>query len=163
MKRSEFNLSNKQWRQDTGRLLHEHNLQNLQKRKNMAVVYDRLSEATSRTGFVGEYLRHVQARMETAPEMMQVKTPRRWRFTVYQKEQRAVKKLATSLLGGLWPSNTIIVWGNGGVGPTSRGPPRSCSFYYPKASLLSLVPRPVHVIMEKCGSFHLRRRPLVAR
>jgi hypothetical protein len=52
---------------------------------------------------------------------MQVKAIRRWKFAVYQKEQRAVQKLATSLLGGLRPSNTIIVWGNGGFGPTSHG------------------------------------------
>jgi hypothetical protein len=47
--------------------------------------------------------------------------PRRWKFQAYQKEQRAVTKLVTSLLGGLNPTDTIVVWGNGGFGPTSQG------------------------------------------
>ena len=71
-----------------------------------------------------EYIRHGKARTETAPklqEMMQVKAPRRWKFEVYKKEQRAVKSLATDLLGGLRPYNTIIVWGNGGFAPSGRG------------------------------------------
>ena len=46
---------------------------------------------------------------------------RRWKFEAYQKEQRAVTKLATSQLGGLSAADTIIVWGNGGFGPTSHG------------------------------------------
>ena len=40
---------------------------------------------------------------------------------MYKKEQRAVKSLATDLLGGLRPYNTIIVWGNGGFAPSGRG------------------------------------------
>ena len=47
--------------------------------------------------------------------------PRRWKFQAYQKEQHAVTKLVTSLLGGLNPVDTIVVWGNGGFGPTSQG------------------------------------------
>ena len=69
-------------------------------------------------------VRHVKARTETAPklqEMMQVKAPRRWKFEAYTKEHRAVKKLTMDLLGGLRPYNTIIVWGNGGFGPSGKG------------------------------------------
>ena len=63
-------------------------------------------------------------RIETAPRMqewMRIKMPRRWKFEAYQKEQRAVTKLVSSLSGGFKPSNTIVVWGNGGFGPTSHG------------------------------------------
>ena len=83
-----------------------------------------LAASSSRTGFVVDYIRHVQARLETASDMqswMQIKMIRRWKFESYQKEQRAITKLATSLLGGLRPLNTIIVWGDGGFPPTSHG------------------------------------------
>jgi hypothetical protein len=52
---------------------------------------------------------------------MQARCPRRWKFESYSQEQHAVEKLSTALLGGLSPSNTLIVWGNGGFGPTSHG------------------------------------------
>jgi hypothetical protein len=52
---------------------------------------------------------------------MKIKMLRRWKFESYQKEQRAVTILAVSLLGGLSPTYTIVVWGNGGFGPTSHG------------------------------------------
>jgi hypothetical protein len=45
----------------------------------------------------------------------------RWKFETYQKEQRAVQKLSTDLLGGLSPTNTLVVWGNSGFGATSKG------------------------------------------
>lgn len=126
LKRSEFNLSNKEWRWKTGQVKNQRRLQiqSLQHRMNMGAAYLRLAEASSRTGFADEYIRHVKARTETAPklqEMMQVKAPRRWKFEAYTKEHRAVKKLTTDLLGGLRPYNTIIVWGNGGFGPSGKG------------------------------------------
>ena len=52
---------------------------------------------------------------------MQIKAPRRWKFESYQKEQRAVDQLRTDILGGLSPANTLVVWGGGGFGPTSKG------------------------------------------
>ena len=52
---------------------------------------------------------------------MQAKVCRRWQFEAYQKEQRAVQKLSTELLGGLPRHDTLVVWGNGGFGPTSHG------------------------------------------
>jgi hypothetical protein len=57
----------------------------------MDAPYRILSEASSRTGFLTEYLRHMQARTETAPEMesmMQVKATRRWKVVVYQQAHK---------------------------------------------------------------------------
>jgi hypothetical protein len=124
LKRSTFTLSNKEWQAKTGKLLNRQRLLVLSKAKNMEATYLRLAASSSRTGFADVYLLHVQARVETSASMqawMKVKMPRRWKFQAYQKEQRAVTKLVTSLLGGLKPADTIVVWGNGGFGPTSQG------------------------------------------
>jgi hypothetical protein len=51
---------------------------------------------------------------------MRIKRTNRWKFETYQKEQRCVKKVTTDLLGGIG-NNTLVVWGNGGFGPTSKG------------------------------------------
>jgi hypothetical protein len=70
------------------------------------------------------YLLHATARMRTAPafiKLMRIKCTSRWKFETYQKEQRAVKKLSADLLGGMSPTNTLVVWGNGGFGPASKG------------------------------------------
>jgi hypothetical protein len=52
---------------------------------------------------------------------MRVKSTSRWKFDTYQQEQRAIQKLSTVILGGMSASNTLVVWGNGGFGPTSKG------------------------------------------
>jgi hypothetical protein len=83
-----------------------------------------LAKATARTSKRTLYEEHVAARCAAAAanlEFMAIKTTRRLEFGVYQREQRAAKKLATDLLGGLSPLSTLVVWGNGSFGPTSRG------------------------------------------
>jgi hypothetical protein len=124
IKRSTFTLSNKEWQAKTGKLLNRQRLLALSNAKNMKATYLQLAESSSRTGFADVYLLHVQARIKTSVSMqtwMKVKMTRRWKFQAYQKEQRAVTKLVTSLLGGLNAADTIVVWGNGGFGPTSQG------------------------------------------
>ena len=124
LKRSSFSLSNKEWQSNTGRLLQRHRLLGLAKALEMEATYAALSECSSRTGFSDAYMRHIQVRISTSDKMrtyMEIKMTRRWSFASYQPEQRAVKKLATSLLGGLQASNTLVVWGNGGFSPTSYG------------------------------------------
>jgi hypothetical protein len=119
-KRSVFGLSNKQWQFDCGRLHNRERESKLQKRLNLQPVIDALASSSSKT--VDDYQRHVAARIATAPALqrrMQARCPRRWKFESYSQEQRAVEKLSTDLLGGL--CNTLIVWGNGGFGPTSHG------------------------------------------
>ena len=56
---------------------------------------------------------------KTADE--QTKSPRRRRFDSYQQEQLAARKLSQDLLGGKKHTTALVVWGNGGFGPTSRG------------------------------------------
>ena len=48
------------------------------------------------------------------------KAPSRWKFECYQKEQLAAYQLSKDLLFGC-TGPSIVVWGNGGFGPTSRG------------------------------------------
>jgi hypothetical protein len=123
-KRSVFGLSNKQWQFDGGRSHNREREIKLQRRLNLQPAIDALASSSSRTACVDEYQRHVAARIATAPAFqrrMKARCPRRWKFESYSKEQRAVEKLSTDLLGGLSPSNTLIVWGNGGFGPTSHG------------------------------------------
>jgi hypothetical protein len=52
---------------------------------------------------------------------MKVKCNRRWKFESYQKEQRAVQQLSPDLLGGLSPTDTLVVWGNGYSGASLQG------------------------------------------
>ena len=70
-----------------------------------------------------DYLLHMNARLATMDIMkrfVKARAPSRWRFECYQKDQLAIRKLSKRLLEGcIGP--TIIVWGNGGFGPTSRG------------------------------------------
>ena len=122
--RSLFNLSNKEWSANCGRLTNRRRNLDLINKLELQESIDLLSQASSRTGFSDKYWLHVKARIQTADVMkkrMESKICRRWKFEAYQKEQRAVKKLSTDLLDGMSPRDTLVVWGNGGFGPTSRG------------------------------------------
>ena len=124
-----------------------------------------LAESSSRSGYADVYVLHVQARIETSVSMqawMKVKMPRRWKLQAYQKEQRAVTKLVTSLLGGLNPTDTIVVWGNGAsVQPlkaTRLHRTRNCSLTWPSTYRSSLAPNiglqlRAHAIMEQSSPF----------
>jgi hypothetical protein len=118
--RSLFNLSNKEWSANCGRLTNRH--LKLTKKLGLQPAIDARAQASSRTGFYSKYVLHVRARIDTAPLMlMEAKVCRRWKFEAYQKEQRAVEKLSTALLAGLPSRDTLVIWGNGGFGPTSHG------------------------------------------
>ena len=81
---------------------------------------DILSRYTSRTSCIDVYDRHAKARLSTSfafVKQMALKQPRRWKFEVYQKEQRQAKKIGTELLGDLPRNSTWVLWGDGGFGP----------------------------------------------
>ena len=53
---------------------------------------------------------------------MVLKVVRRRKFDIYRKEQQAVHQLALDLSRGLNDNvPRLVVWGNGGFGPTSKG------------------------------------------
>ena len=121
---SEFNLSNREWRNNCGQIKTQYRRQRLSKLLNEQPAIDLLSNASSRTSKKDTYLKHIEARLATAESFIQsmsLKCTRRWKFEVYQKEQRTAKKTATDLLGDLPPSETLVLWGSGGFSPTSKG------------------------------------------
>jgi hypothetical protein len=123
-KKSTFKLTNRQWAHDTGRLASRQKTQRLHENIKLQPAINILSKATSKTSSLEAYLLHATARMRTSPafiKLMRIKCTSRWKFETYQKEQRAVKKLNADLLGGMSPTNTLVVWENGGFGPTSKG------------------------------------------
>jgi hypothetical protein len=122
--RSRFKLSNLEWSQSCGHSKNRGREERLVKILGLQPIIDTLAQASSRTSETENYKSHIRTRMFTANSLitrMEAKCTRRWKFESYQKEQRAVEKLCTALLGGLSPTNTLVVWGNGGFGPTSKG------------------------------------------
>jgi hypothetical protein len=122
--KSTFKLTNKQWNHDTGRLTLREKTQVLHHSLSLHKSINILASATSKTTSEEAYFLHVTARLQTAPDfmkLMRVKCTSRWKFETYQKEQRSIQKLANDLLGGMFRTDTIVVWGNGGFGPTSKG------------------------------------------
>ena len=88
-------------------------------------VIDALAAATSKVSVPEEYLAHVNVRLQTLPSMKklaELKAPKRWKFHCYRKEQLAVKKLSEDLRDGC-RGKVVVVWGNGGFPPTSKGHP----------------------------------------
>jgi hypothetical protein len=84
---------------------------------------DDLGRHTSRVSTSSAYLKHVAAKLRTMARMktrMLATCPRRWAFDCYRREQLAVHKLSKDILVGC-TGPTVIVWGCGGFGPTSRG------------------------------------------
>ena len=97
--------------------------EHLTKKMGLQPAIDDLAKHSSKVSTSGEYLEHVQARLRTMDLMrtrMKAKAPRRWAFDCYHLEQLAARKLSKDLVSGCG-TNVLIVWGNGGFGPTSRG------------------------------------------
>jgi hypothetical protein len=143
---STFRLTNKQWAHDTGRLALRERTHNLHRKISLQRSVDILASCTSKTASSEIYLRHVAARLVTAPsfiKLMSFKCTSRWKFETYRKEQSAIKKLSTDLLGGMSPTNTLVVWGNGGFGPTSKGHDSA-----PNKRLRKLLSRFVPIVMN---------------
>ena len=83
-----------------------------------------MAKVTSKTCSIEKYLEHVRVKLKTKPEyceFMKRTSPRRWKQIAYAQKQRAVQKLSSDLLGTCARETTIVVWGDGSFGPTSRG------------------------------------------
>jgi hypothetical protein len=58
--------------------------------------------------------------METMKKYVKAKAPHRWGFECYKKEQLAAHQLSKDLFSGC-TGPSVLVWGDGGFGPTSHG------------------------------------------
>jgi hypothetical protein len=124
--KSVFKLTNKQWRHDSGQLLHVKKTKKLHKDLALQTSMNILATATSRTTSLEAYFQHVTARIQTARafiQLMQNKRTSRWKFEAYMREQRAVEKVAIALLAGMDPTSTLVVWGDGGFSSSAKGHP----------------------------------------
>ena len=112
--RSEYTLTNKEWQRITGRSSQR------MKTDHLHQILKRKTLETSRVFDPGKYLDHTRSKFDAAEQckhIMSLKAPRRWRFNNYRQEQRAVKKLSTTLLSCFDNQKALLVWGDGSFGP----------------------------------------------
>ena len=143
--RNQFNLTTKEWYRWTGRAERNRKEYRLRKKMNLKPIYDYLSENSSKTVDVDVYCRHIRAVILTLPNLQErcrAKSPRRWNFECYRLEQLAAKKLSDVLLEGC-TGPSVVIWGNGGFGPTSRGHPSA-----PNKRLRRLLSKYCHIMLS---------------
>jgi hypothetical protein len=118
-----FSLTNVHWQVVCGRRATKHRMQHLMSKMGLQPAIDVLSQHSSRVSTSVAYMDHLRARLDTLDTMkrlVKAKAPSRWKFECYQKEQLAAHQLSKDLLLGC-TGPSIVVWGNGGFGPTSHG------------------------------------------
>jgi hypothetical protein len=121
--RTHFALTNVHWQVVCGRRTLNQRMQHLMSKMDLQPAIDRLSQHSSRVSTSEAYMDHLHARLDTLDTMkrlVKAKSPSRWKFECYQKEQLAAHQLSKDLLFGC-TGPSIVVWGNGGFGPTSHG------------------------------------------
>ena len=121
--RTHFSLTNVHWQTLCGRKATMARRHVLMTKMKLQPAIDLLAQHSSKVSTSTDYAKHLWARLQTLDAMkvyVQAKAPRRWKFECYQKEQLAVYKLSKDLFSGC-TGPSILVWGNGGFGPTSRG------------------------------------------
>jgi hypothetical protein len=93
-----------------------------------------------------EYLAYVAVKLDTMEAfdvVSRLRAPRRWKLETYKAEQRAAEKLCVDIqLGMSSDFPTVVVWGAGSFGPTSRGHASA-----PNKRLQSLLARKLPVIL----------------
>ena len=163
--RTHFSLSNVHWQVVCGRRAATSRRQHLMKKMGLQPAIDELSQHSSRVATSAAYMEHLRARLstlETMKRFVKAKAPSRWKFECYQKEQLAAKQLSKDLLSGC-TGPSIVVWGNGGFGPTSRGHASA-----PNKRLRRLLSKYTPVILSSeyrssqrsaCCHAHLKNRP----
>jgi hypothetical protein len=121
--RTHFSLTNVHWQVLCGRRASRQRMQHLMSKMGLQPAIDVLSQHTSRVSTSVAYMDHLHARLatlDTMKRLVKAKAPSRWKFECYQKEQLAAHQLSKDLLLGC-TGPSIVVWGNGGFGPTSHG------------------------------------------
>jgi hypothetical protein len=143
--RTHFSLTNAHWQTVCGRRASTARRHSLMKKMQLQPAIDLLAQHSSKVSTSTDYKNHLRARLQTLEVMkayVQAKAPRRWNFECHQKEQLAVHKLSKDLFSGCTGSS-ILVWGNGGFGPTSRGHASA-----PNQRLRRLLSKYIH---SRCG------------
>ena len=123
LKMTSYELKNTTWRDMNGsrRLLDK--IQSQFNQRGMKSAIELLAGTKRFTVDPRVYMDHINARLESSfkfIEIMSLRNKRRWKMEAYSTEQRAVEKLSTQLLEHASPQ-VIVVWGNGGFPPTSKG------------------------------------------
>jgi hypothetical protein len=163
--RTHFSLTNVHWQVLCGRRTIKDRMQHLMKKMDLQPAIDLLAQSSSRVATSVAYMEHLQARLATLDTMKRLvtaKAPSRWKFECYQKEQLAAHQLSKDLLSGC-TGPSVVVWGNGGFGPTSHGHASA-----PNKRLRRLLSKYVPVILSSeyrssqrsaCCHSHLTDRP----
>jgi hypothetical protein len=121
--RTHFSLTNVHWQTVCDRKVTTARRHVLMKKMQLQPAIDLLAQHSSKVSTSAGYTKHLFVRLQTLDVMKvyaQAKAPRRWDFQCHQKEQLAIHKLSKDLFSGC-TGPSILVWGNGGFGPTSRG------------------------------------------
>ena len=123
---SEFVLTNRHWRHETKKDWVRIKRLKLDAHLNLQPAVDQLAATFPSSSMPhAEYLLYTRvklATMEVFDVASRLRAPRRWKLETYQAEQRAAEKLCSDVQAGLSSDvPTIIVWGAGSFGPTSRG------------------------------------------
>jgi len=122
-----FSLSNAHWQKTCNRAPQRD--EHLTAKLGLQPAIDDLAHHSARVSTSAEPtgpLEHVRARLRTMDLMrtrMNATAPRRWAFDLYfppTSEQLAARTLSKDLVSGCG-EDVLIVWGNGGFGPTSHG------------------------------------------
>ena len=163
--RTHFSLPNVQWTVLCGRRVAAARIQHLMKKMELQPAIDLLSQYSSRVSSSVAYMEHLRTRLDTLDTMkrlVKAKAPSRWKFECYQKEQLAAHQLSKDLLFGC-TGPSVVVWGNGGFGPTSHGHASA-----PNKRLRRLLSKYIPVILSSefrsskrsaCCHSHLTDRP----
>jgi hypothetical protein len=121
--RTHFSLTNVHWQTVCGLRAATAKRRLLMSMMKFQPAVDLLAQHSSKVSSSAEYKLHMRARLQTLDVMkkyVKAKAPRRWKFECHRKEQLAIHQLSKDLFSG-FTGPSILVWGDGGFGPTSRG------------------------------------------
>jgi hypothetical protein len=119
---TELVLTNRQWRHDTKKDWARIKRHKIDEKLGLQPAVDQLAATFSSNSLVyADYSVYLVVKMETMEvfdAVSRIRAPRRWKFDIYQAEQRAAKQLCSRVQKGMSSDfPTIIVWGAGSFGP----------------------------------------------
>ena len=121
----EYKLTNKNWRRLNGSEVLCKRIEQRTNRMGMSSIFEDLQHFDKRSSKPVEYLSYTNKILSYLPIFNHVLShinTRRWKFEAFKREQHAVEKLCMNLLKNTNSKyQSLVVWGNGGFGPTSKG------------------------------------------